>query len=93
MAEQSGEHELLKRTYLSALAVARAEPSIRTIAFPAISMGAYRFPREDAARIALTALASQVAFFDRVIAVLFSEDDRSLYLRVASATSSSRPRL
>jgi O-acetyl-ADP-ribose deacetylase len=83
----SGEHALLERTYRSALAVARSEPSIRTLAFPAISMGIYRFPREDAARIALSALASEVASFDRLIAVLFSEEDRALYLRTAAGLS------
>jgi len=77
-----GESALLRQTYLSALEAARSEPRIRSIAFPAISTGAYAFPREQAARIALTALGS-ASSFDRVIAVLFSEADRALYLQVA----------
>ncbi|MGZ5958242.1 MAG: macro domain-containing protein, partial [Myxococcaceae bacterium] len=44
----SGERGLLRRTYLSAIEVARTEPAIRSIAFPAISTGAYGFPREEA---------------------------------------------
>ena len=77
-----GESALLRQTYLSALEVARSEPRIRSIAFPAISTGAYAFPREEAARIALAVLGS-ASSFDRVIAVLFSETDRALYFHIA----------
>src|SRR5262249_49257992 len=66
-----------------AFEAARTESSIRTIAFPAISTGAYAFPREEAARIALSVLRAESAGFDRVIAVLFSEEDQALYLRLA----------
>jgi O-acetyl-ADP-ribose deacetylase len=76
---RSGERELLARTYSSALAVARQEPTIRSIAFPAISTGAYGFPRAEAARIALSVLRKEAPHFDRVVAVLFSEEDRALY--------------
>ena len=48
-----GEDELLADCYRNALALA-VEHSLQTIAFPAISTGAYRFPLERAARIALT---------------------------------------
>jgi len=78
-----GEGALLRQTYLSAFEAARTESSIRTIAFPAISTGAYAFPREEAARIALSVLRAESAGFDRVIAVLFSEEDQALYLRLA----------
>jgi O-acetyl-ADP-ribose deacetylase (regulator of RNase III) len=74
-----GEHELLAQTYSSALAVARQEATIRSIAFPAISTGAYGFPRAGAARIALSVLRKEAPHFDRVVAVLFSEEDRELY--------------
>jgi O-acetyl-ADP-ribose deacetylase (regulator of RNase III) len=77
---QSGEHELLARTYASAFTVARQQPAIRSIAFPAISTGAYGFPRAEAARIALSVLQKEAPHFDRVVAVLFSEEDRDLYL-------------
>jgi O-acetyl-ADP-ribose deacetylase len=83
-----GESGLLRRTYLSALEAARSEPRIRSIAFPAISTGAYAFPREEAARIALAILGA-ASGFDRVIAVLFSEADRALYLRIAGELATS----
>jgi len=75
-----GEPELLRRTYQAAFDVARGEPSTRSIAFPAISTGAYGFPREQAARIALEVMRERAPELDRVVAVVFSAADRALYL-------------
>src|SRR5215831_13057931 len=75
-----GESELLRRTYQAAFDVARSEPTIRSIAFPAISSGAYGFPREQAARIALEVMRSRAAELDRIVAAVFSAADRALYL-------------
>jgi O-acetyl-ADP-ribose deacetylase (regulator of RNase III) len=47
-----GEDELLARCYRNSLALARAR-GLKTIAFPAISTGAYGFPLDRAARIAV----------------------------------------
>jgi len=47
-----GEDEMLARCYRSCFALAE-QYTIRTIAFPAISTGAYGFPIERAARIAV----------------------------------------
>jgi O-acetyl-ADP-ribose deacetylase (regulator of RNase III) len=60
-----GEDELLASCYRKCLALA-LEHGIRTIAFPAISTGAYGFPLERATRIAL---AETVAFLKRNPAV------------------------
>src|SRR5678816_4204545 len=75
-----GEPELLRRTYHAAFDVARGEPSVRSIAFPAISIGAYGFPREQAARIALEVMGERAAELERVVAAVFSDADRRLYL-------------
>lgn len=80
-----GEPELLRRTYQSAFEVARAEPTVRSIAFPAISTGLYGFPREAAARIALEVMRSRAGEFDRVVAAVFSAADRELYLATLAA--------
>lgn len=48
-----GEDELLASCYRSCLALVR-EHGIRTVAFPSISTGAYGFPMERAARIAVS---------------------------------------
>jgi O-acetyl-ADP-ribose deacetylase (regulator of RNase III) len=47
-----GEDELLASCYRNSLALA-AQHGVRTIAFPSISTGAYRFPMDRAARIAV----------------------------------------
>ena len=49
------EAELLAQCYQNSLALAK-EHDIKTIAFPSISTGAYGFPMEQAARIAVTEL-------------------------------------
>ena len=47
------EHELLANCYRNTLKLA-VDNNIKTIAFPSISTGAYRFPIEQAIKIALT---------------------------------------
>jgi O-acetyl-ADP-ribose deacetylase (regulator of RNase III) len=50
---KSGEAELLASAYQSSLRVAR-ENKIKTLAFPSLSTGAYRYPLAEAALIALS---------------------------------------
>lgn len=74
-----GEEQVLERAYSRCFALARAEPSIRTIAFPAISTGVYGFPATRAAPIALRVMRENESAFDRVVACLFSADAARLY--------------
>jgi len=76
-----GESGLLRRAYESAFDIAGGEPTIRSIAFPAISTGVYGFPREKAARIALEVMRGRSGNLDRIVAAVFSQQDRDLYLR------------
>jgi O-acetyl-ADP-ribose deacetylase (regulator of RNase III) len=80
-----GEAGLLRRTYHSAFDVVRADRSIRSIAFPAISTGAYGFPRAEAARIALEVMRQRGVEVDRVVAAVFSGADEALYLETLAA--------
>jgi O-acetyl-ADP-ribose deacetylase (regulator of RNase III) len=77
-----GEPELLARAYRSSLQRAR-EQGLRAIAFPSISTGAYGYPIERAARIALESvrryLAANPGAFDEVRFVLFSPADLEIY--------------
>jgi O-acetyl-ADP-ribose deacetylase (regulator of RNase III) len=81
----SGEAGLLRRTYQSAFDVARSEPSVRSIAFPAISTGVYRFPRDKAAKIAVEVMRERSADLDRIVAAVFSAADRELYVATLAA--------
>ncbi len=73
-----GEAELLKNCYRHCFELAR-EKDVRSIAFPAISTGAYRFPKTEAARIAVSAMRAYEASFEEIIACCFSEEDAKIY--------------
>lgn len=78
---QDGAHQeplLLKKCYESVLQLAISN-HIRTIAFPAISTGAYRFPKKLAAELALEVLNRFDTAFDKIIICLFSEEDKAIY--------------
>jgi O-acetyl-ADP-ribose deacetylase (regulator of RNase III) len=77
-----GESKVLRAAYESSFRVAREAPSIRSIAFPSISTGAYRFPKELAAEIALDVMRRQVDHFDRIIACVYDDENRELYERL-----------
>ncbi len=69
-----GEKELLAACYRNSLALA-AEHGLRTIAFPAISTGAYGFPPDLAAAIALRTIHAFLATHalpEKVVLVCFS---------------------
>lgn len=74
-----GEPEILRQTYESCFRLAGQQPTIRSIAFPAISTGVYGFPRDQAARIAITAMRAHVSEFDRIIACVFDDVSLAIY--------------
>lgn len=81
----AGEDELLARCYRNSLALA-AQHGIRTIAFPAISTGAYGFPLERATRIAFDETQRFLENHDlpeKVIFVCFGEQAYRCYRKVA----------
>ncbi|HOT04327.1 MAG TPA: O-acetyl-ADP-ribose deacetylase [Methanolinea sp.] len=65
----SGEDELLASCYRNALALAELS-DLRSIAFPAISTGAYGFPMERAARIAVRTVMKYVTYHTTIGKVL-----------------------
>jgi O-acetyl-ADP-ribose deacetylase (regulator of RNase III) len=79
-----GEDAALASCYRAAMALA-AERGLRSIAFPAISTGAYGFPIERATRIAveevMRALSASPSV-ERAIFCCFSAADRAVYERV-----------
>ena len=76
------EEEKLADCYKNSLALA-VENNIRTIAFPSISTGIYRFPVERAAKIAVATvkafLQENPDKIDEVLWVLFDEKTESIY--------------
>jgi len=85
----NGEDELLARCYHNSLALAE-QHAIRTIAFPAISTGVYRFPLERATRIAVAEarrFLDQSKVMERVIFVCFGKEALQCY-RTATAENS-----
>jgi O-acetyl-ADP-ribose deacetylase (regulator of RNase III) len=79
-----GDAQVLERTYESVFRVAldARDPHIETIAFPAISTGAYGFPKREAAQIALGVMRRHEARFGRIIAALFDDESVDIYRRL-----------
>jgi O-acetyl-ADP-ribose deacetylase (regulator of RNase III) len=82
-----GEAEALAGCYRRSLAIAK-ERGLRSVAFPAISTGAYGYPVEEAAAVALGTVrefAEREGWPPAVTFVLFNRRDREVYERLASA--------
>jgi len=86
-----GEAELLAACYRNSLALA-VEHKLASIAFPAISTGAYGYPSHEAARVASSAIreflspegeaaAGEGANLEEVRLVFFSESNLKMFLR------------
>ena len=75
-----GEEQLLRNAYYNSLDLAR-EKGIKSVSFPSISTGVYRFPIDKASRIALNTVKEfvQEHNFVEVRFTLFSERDLKAY--------------
>ena len=82
------ERNLLRDAYHNSLTLGSLRDDIKTIAFPSISTGAYRFPIDQAATIALTTVndfLTQNPHYDQVRFVLFSASILEQYQAALSA--------
>jgi O-acetyl-ADP-ribose deacetylase (regulator of RNase III) len=87
--DSSDEADLLRSAYRNALSRA-SEAGARTVAFPSISTGAYGYPVEEAARVALGAVKEWAGEHDdprEVRFVLFSDRDLAAYEEALAAQS------
>ncbi|WP_242345628.1 O-acetyl-ADP-ribose deacetylase [Anaeromyxobacter terrae] len=85
----AGEDALLARCYRESMRLA-AEHGARSIAFPAISAGAYGFPLERATRIAVAEVLSALRAAplpERVVFCCFSAADAAVYRRTLDDAS------
>jgi len=81
---KKGEPELLADCYRNSLALA-VENGINTVAFPCISTGVYRYPKDEACRIALETTRRSLGShpgIEKVIFACFSAEDAERYNRV-----------
>lgn len=84
---QHGEPELLAACYRHCFALL-AEYGVTSVSFPNISTGIYRFPKQEAAQIALTSIATLLKENDaieRVNIVCFEEENFSIYMALLHA--------
>jgi O-acetyl-ADP-ribose deacetylase len=75
------EVELLKNCYTNALKIAQ-DLGIKTIAFPNISTGIYRFPKQEAAEIAVNTVQHFILTensIEEVIFVCFDDENYQIY--------------
>ena len=81
-----GEEELLANCYRNCLALAK-EHGVKTIAFPSISTGVYRFPVDQAARIAVGEILSFLNEDDSIeqVTVVCFDDKTKEYYQAALA--------
>jgi O-acetyl-ADP-ribose deacetylase (regulator of RNase III) len=84
-----GESQQLASCYSKSLQLA-ARLGAESIAFPAVSTGVYRYPRDLAAKVVWEALSSHFAANPRpasVVLVFFKADDARVFLPAAGASS------
>lgn len=78
--EEDREEELLKKCYINALSLAK-QYQLNSIAFPSISTGAYRYPIEQASKIALQTMLDFLYQTENktIIITLFSKEHYDVY--------------
>ncbi len=81
-----GEPQLLESCYRSAFRLAK-DAKARSIAFPCISTGVYRYPKEDAARIALRVMRENDKDFRSVVACCFDAENAAIYRKLLGSTA------
>lgn len=81
---QNNETKLLENAYRNSFRLAEAL-ALKSVAFPNISTGIYRFPKQLAAQIAFTSIADELRngrSVEEVVFVCFDEENFNIYLVV-----------
>ncbi len=84
---QNDERDKLRACYTNSLRLA-AQNGLQSIAFPCISTGVYRFPADEAAKIAVESVRAFLetpCSIENVVFCCFSESDRARYERLLEA--------
>lgn len=80
------EPQLLESCYRNSLEIAE-NLKLRTLAFPNISTGVYRFPKQHAAEIAIAEVRrfiKKTEFLEEIIFVAFDDENYSIYSKLLS---------
>ncbi|WP_036647828.1 O-acetyl-ADP-ribose deacetylase [Paenibacillus pini] len=80
----NNEEDKLEKCYKNSLDIA-VKHNVKSIAFPNISTGIYRFPKLKAAQIAFSSVQSFIEdekFMDRIQFVCFDEENYQIYLKI-----------
>ena len=86
------ERELLADCYKNSLQIAQ-ELEIKSISFPNISTGVYKFPKEEAAEIAINSVnefvkqSEENSKLEEIIFVCFDEENYRIYKRILNIIS------
>ena len=86
---ESGEPQILERCYRRCFELAH-ENNVKTMAFPSIGTGFFKYPIEEASKIALKSVLAQLLRFpeiEKVYIVLFSDPDLEVYRENLEAIS------
>ena len=78
---RSGEPQILERCYRRCFELAH-EMGLKTIAFPSVGTGFFKYPIEEASKIALTMTVEhlkRIPDIEKVFFVLFSDSDLEIY--------------
>lgn len=83
---KNNEDKLLESCYLRSLKLAQ-EYKIKTLAFPNISTGVYRFPKERAGNIAVNTcrqILEKDSFLEKLYFVVFDDENMNVYTKLLS---------
>ena len=80
---KSNEREKLKNCYLSSIRLL-LDKGLRSIAFPCISTGIYRFPKDEAAELALEAVRNFEEEDIDITFVCFESESFNIYLKLVT---------
>jgi len=83
------EVELLKSAYRKSFELAK-EKGLKSIAFPGISTGVYRFPKKEASVIAIQSGLHFENDFDEIRFICFSDEDLEIYKETLDELQRSR---
>jgi O-acetyl-ADP-ribose deacetylase (regulator of RNase III) len=81
---RKGEAQILKNSYWNSMSLVK-DYNLKSVSFPAISTGVYRYPKEEAAEIAINAViefTEKEGYIADISFVLFDDDNYNIYNKI-----------